>query len=60
MDPKTNQPMKSVRVRDEHKVLLVSPETHARFKRYAQQTGYKMQYIADIAIEDFLNRKEEG
>lgn len=60
MESKTNKPMKSVRVRDEHKVLLVSPDTHARFKRYAQQAGYKMQYIADVAIDDFLKRKEEG
>jgi hypothetical protein len=50
-------PVKNVRVRDPYKVVLVSPETHARFKAFAQKTGYKLQYVADVAIAEFLKRQ---
>lgn len=51
-------PAKNERVRDEYKVVIVSPETHARLKEFAQKTGYKLQYVADVAIAEFLKRQE--
>lgn len=51
-------PVKNVRVRDDYKVVMVSPETHTRLKDYALKTGYKLQYIADVAIDEFLKRQE--
>ena len=51
-------PVKYVRERDEYKVVIVSPETHARLKEFAQKTGYKLQYVADVAIAEFLKRQE--
>lgn len=51
-------PVKNERVRDEYKVVLVSPETHARFKEHARKTGYKLQYIADVALAEYLKRQE--
>jgi len=50
--------VKNVRVRDDYKVVMVSPETHTRLKDYALKTGYKLQYIADVAIAEFLKRQE--
>jgi bifunctional DNA-binding transcriptional regulator/antitoxin component of YhaV-PrlF toxin-antitoxin module len=53
-----NTPVKYVRERDEYKVVIVSTETHARLKEFAQKTGYKLQYVADVAIAEFLKRQE--
>jgi hypothetical protein len=51
-------PVKYVRERDPYKVVLVSPKTHARFKEFAQKTGYKLQYIADVALEQYIKQQE--
>ena len=40
------------------KVFIVSAETHAKLKEYAKRKGYKLQYIADEAISEYLQRKE--
>jgi peroxiredoxin len=50
--------VKKIRERDPYKVVLVSPDTHARFKAFAQKTGYKLQYIADVALDEFIKRQE--
>jgi predicted transcriptional regulator len=39
------------------KVFVVSDETHQMLKRYAKQKGYKLQYIADEAVAEYLTRK---
>jgi hypothetical protein len=41
------------------KVVVVSDDTHARLKDYAKKCGYKTQYLADIAIAEYLNRQEK-
>ena len=41
------------------KVVGVSDDTHARLKQYAKKTGYKTQYLADVAIAEYLNRQEK-
>jgi predicted transcriptional regulator len=40
------------------KVFIVSAETHAKLKEYAKRKGYKLQYIADEAVSEYLQRKE--
>lgn len=40
------------------KVFVVSNHTHKRLKEYAAKMGYKLQYIADEAVEEYLQRKE--
>jgi predicted transcriptional regulator len=40
------------------KVFIVSAETHRRLKEYAKRKGYKLQYIADEAVAEYLKRKE--
>jgi hypothetical protein len=50
--------VKKVRERDPYKVVLVSPETHARFKAFAQKTGYKIQYVADVALDQYIKQQE--
>ena len=40
------------------KVFIVSAETHAKLKEYAKRKGYKLQYIADEAVSEYLARKE--
>lgn len=40
------------------KVFVVSDETHQMLKRYATKKGYKLQYIADEAVSEYLKRKE--
>jgi predicted transcriptional regulator len=47
------------RVREPVKYVLVSPETHAELKSYAQKNGYNMQGVADEAIQEYLKRKEQ-
>ena len=50
--------VKKIRERDPYKVVIVSPDTHARLKEFAQKTGYKLQFVADVAIAEFLKRQE--
>ena len=50
--------VKKIRERDPYKVVLVSPETHARFKAFAKKTGYKLQYIADVALDQYIKQQD--
>ena len=45
--------------RPTEKVFIVSAETHAKLKEYAKRKGYKLQYIADEAVAEYLKRKEQ-
>lgn len=40
------------------KTFVVSDDTHKRLKDYAQRKGYKLQYVADEAVSEYLARKE--
>jgi predicted transcriptional regulator len=40
------------------KTFVVSDDTHKKLKDYAQRKGYKLQYIADEAVAEYLQRKE--
>ncbi len=40
------------------KIFAVSDDTHKRLKDYAQRKGYKLQYVADEAVAEYLQRKE--
>ena len=40
------------------KVFIVSAETHRRLKDYAKRKGFKLQYVADEAVAEYLQRKE--
>lgn len=40
------------------KTFVVSDDTHKRLKDYAQRKGYKLQYVADEAVTEYLQRKE--
>jgi predicted transcriptional regulator len=40
------------------KVFVVSDETHKRLKDYATKKGYKLQFVADEAVTEYLQRKE--
>jgi predicted HicB family RNase H-like nuclease len=44
--------------RQTSKVFVVSDDTHRRLKEYAAKKGYKLQYIADEAIAEYLKRQE--
>ena len=39
-------------------MFVVSDDTHRKLKEYATKMGYKLQYIADEAIGEYLKRKE--
>ena len=41
------------------KTFVVSDDTHKKLKDYAQRKGYKLQYIADEAVSEYLKRKEQ-
>jgi predicted transcriptional regulator len=41
------------------KVFIVSADTHRRLKDYAKRKGFKLQYIADEAVSEYLKRKEQ-
>jgi predicted transcriptional regulator len=41
------------------KVFVVSDETHFRLKQYATKKGYKLQFVADEAVTEYLKRKEQ-
>jgi predicted transcriptional regulator len=40
------------------KMFVVSDDTHRRLKEYAQKKGYKLQYVADEAVNEYLEGKE--
>jgi predicted transcriptional regulator len=40
------------------KIFVVSDETHRKLKEYAQRKGYKLQWVADEAVAEYLARKE--
>lgn len=40
------------------KIFVVSDDTHKRLKDYATKKGYKLQYVADEAVAEYLARKE--
>lgn len=42
------------------KILVVSDDTHKRLKEYAQKKGYKLQYVADEAVSEYLKRQESN
>jgi hypothetical protein len=39
------------------KMFIVSDDTHAKLKQYAIKKGYKLQYVADEAVSEYLKRK---
>jgi len=41
------------------KIFVVSDDTHKRLKDYATKKGYKLQFVADEAVTEYLNRKEQ-
>ncbi len=40
------------------KMFVVSDDTHRKLKEYAQRKGFKLQYVADEAVAEYLQRKE--
>jgi len=40
------------------KIFVVSDDTHKRLKDYAIKKGYKLQFVADEAVAEYLQRKE--
>ena len=40
------------------KIFVVSDDTHKRLKDYATKKGYKLQFVADEAVAEYLARKE--
>lgn len=40
------------------KVFVVSDDTHKRLKDYATKKGYKLQFVADEAVTEYLQRKD--
>ena len=50
--------MKTPTKRPTQKAVIVSDDTHKQLKQYAIKCGYKVQYIADEAISEYLKRKE--
>jgi predicted transcriptional regulator len=40
-------------------MFVVSDDTHRRLKEYAAKRGYKLQYVADEAVSEYLKRQEE-
>lgn len=41
------------------KTFVVSDDTHRKLKAYALKMGYKLQYVADEAVAEYLKRKED-
>jgi hypothetical protein len=54
---RTNKPKPKPK-RPTAKMFVVSDDTHKRLKEYAQKKGYKLQYVADEAISEYLKRQE--
>jgi predicted transcriptional regulator len=50
MNPKPKRPTA--------KVFIVSDDTHRKLKAYAMKMGYKLQFVADEAVAEYLARKE--
>ena len=50
MNPKPKRPTP--------KIFVVSDDTHKRLKDYAIKKGYKLQFVADEAVTEYLARKE--
>jgi predicted transcriptional regulator len=50
MKPKPKRPVA--------KMFVVSDDTHKRLKEYATKKGYKLQFVADEAVAEYLARKE--
>lgn len=44
--------------RPAEKVFIVSADTHRRLKEYATKKDYKLQFVADEAVSEYLKRKE--
>ena len=40
------------------KIFIVSDDTHKKLKDYATKKGYKLQFVADEAVSEYLQRKE--
>ena len=40
------------------KIFVVSDDTHKRLKDYATKKGYKLQFVADEAVTEYLQRKD--
>ena len=40
------------------KIFVVSDDTHKRLKDYATKKGYKLQFVADEAVTEYLQKKE--
>jgi predicted transcriptional regulator len=40
------------------KMFVVSDDTHKRLKDYATKKGYKLQFVADEAVSEYLKRQE--
>jgi len=55
MKPLTNSTKEK---RPTSKVFVVSDDTHKRLKEYAIKKGYKLQYVADEAVSEYLKRQE--
>jgi hypothetical protein len=53
MKPKSTKPPK-----EKQFVVVVSEQTHKDLKAYAKKCGYKVQFIADEAIIEYLKRKD--
>lgn len=51
MNPKPKRPTA--------KVFVVSDDTHKRLKAYATKKDYKLQFVADEAVAEYLKRKEQ-
>jgi predicted transcriptional regulator len=50
MKPKAKRPVA--------KMFVVSDDTHRRLKEYAKRKGYKLQYVADQAVAQYLEGEE--
>ena len=50
MNPKPKRPTP--------KMFVVSDDTHKKLKDYATKKGYKLQFVADEAVTEYLQRKE--
>lgn len=42
------------------KALLVTPDTHKRFKDHCKNEGIKTQYLADRIIREWLEKQKEA
>lgn len=53
-----NSIIRAIIKRPVQKQFVVSEQTHKALKAYANKRGYKVQYIADEAIAEYIKRKE--